>query len=345
MAHELEIKKDGTASMFYTGETPWHGKGQKLDNPPTAAEAIRAAKLDWTVSVHPMETWLTNKDGNEICIAAETRMVVRDSDNKRLSEVGPRWHPLQNEEAFEWFDPFLKSGECSLETAGALFGGERIWVLAKLNRDPMVIVGDDTVNKYLMLSNNHSDKRSARVALTPQRVVCWNTLSAAFNNKSTKFLSVRHTSKIKDNLDAVREIINTANADFEATAEQYRALTKMQVDQNTLKKYVKLVFKDDDSENEKEVINDDSKRKYSMKEDDSRLIENKIIPLFENGKGAKLPGVRGTMWSAYNAITEYLSWSAGRSADARLDSLWFGQNAGVSKRALDVALDFVKKAA
>lgn len=344
MAHELETKKDGKTSMFYVGEVPWHGLGQKLDNPPTSAEAIKAAGLDWTVSVHPMETWLTDKDGRDICLAAKGRMVVRNSDNKRLSEVGPSWSPLQNEEAFKWFDPFIQNGECSFETAGSLFEGERIWVLAKLNREPMRIIGDDTINKYLMLSNCHSDKRSARVALCPIRTVCWNTESANYRNKSTKFIGVRHTDKIKDNLNAIREIINTANADFEATAEQYRLLTTMQVDQITLKKYIKLVFKEED-EAEKETVSDDGKRKYAVREDDPRLIENKIIPLFEGGRGSRLPGVRGTMWGAFNAITEFLNWHTGRTADARLDSLWFGQNATVNKRALDVALDMLKKAA
>lgn len=344
MSHALEIKKDGTASMFYVGDKPWHRLGVQLKNPPTAAEAIKAAGLDWSVSVHPMETWI-EVDGQDMCIAAQNRMVLRDSDHKRLSEVGPRWHPLQNSEAFEWFDPFIKSGECSFETAGSLFEGERIWVLAKLNRDPMKIVGDDVVNKYLMLSNNHSDKRSARVSLSPIRVVCANTLAATFQNKATKFLGVKHTSKIKDNLDKVREIINTANADFEATAEQYRALTTLQVDQDLLKKYIKIVFKDEDKEEETSDQTEDGKRKYTVKEDDARLIENKIIPLFEGGRGSQLPGVRGTMWAAFNSVTEFLNWHTGRTTDARLDSLWFGQNAALNRRALDVALEMVKKAA
>jgi phage/plasmid-like protein (TIGR03299 family) len=341
MAHELEIKKDGSASMFYvkSGGTPWHQMGVAVDNAPTAAEAIKLAGLDWTVSVHPMETWL-DTNGQQTCIAAQSRMVIRDTDHHRLSEVGPKWSPLQNSEAFEWFDPFIKSGECSFETAGSLFNGERIWVLAKLNKDPLKIIGDDIVNKYLMLSNCHSDKRSARVSLSPIRVVCSNTLSLTYKNKSTKFLGVKHTSKIKDNLNAVREIINTANADFEATAEQYRALTKMQLDQSLLKKYIKLVFKDDENSEETSEV-----AQRQVKEDDARLIENKIIPLFEGGKGAHLPGTRGTMWGAFNAITEFLNWHTGRTTDARLDSLWFGQNSGVSRRALDVALKMVEKAA
>jgi len=143
------------------------------------------------------------------------------------------------------------------------------------------------------------------------------------------------------NLNAVREIINTANASFEATAEQYRALTKVQVDQDLLKKYIKIVFKneDEDETTEPEI------GKRQVKEDDARLIENKIIPLFEGGKGALLSGVKGTLWGAYSAVSEFLNWHSGRTADNRLDSLWFGQNAAVDRRALDVAFELCKKAA
>ena len=46
---------------------------------------------------------------------------------------------MQNEEAFKWFEPFLEAKEAQLHTCGSLCEGSRIWVLAKLNRDPLVI--------------------------------------------------------------------------------------------------------------------------------------------------------------------------------------------------------------
>ena len=69
-----------------------------------------------------------------------------------------------------------------------------------------------------------------------------------------------------------------------------------------------------------------------------RLLE-RIQPLFEKGRGNDLPGVRGTWWAAYNAVSEYLTHERGRAADTRLDSLWFGQGANLNGRALSVALE------
>ena len=37
-------------TMMYTGETPWHGLGTKVDEAPDSATAIKMAGLDWEVT-------------------------------------------------------------------------------------------------------------------------------------------------------------------------------------------------------------------------------------------------------------------------------------------------------
>jgi hypothetical protein len=64
MSHNLGKKADGSASMFYVGnEKPWHSLGTKLDNPATAAEAIIAAGLDWTVEKRVLRYPIKREDG------------------------------------------------------------------------------------------------------------------------------------------------------------------------------------------------------------------------------------------------------------------------------------------
>ena len=43
MAHEL-LNND---AMFYVGQTPWHGLGEKLEIAPNTEEALQLAKLNW----------------------------------------------------------------------------------------------------------------------------------------------------------------------------------------------------------------------------------------------------------------------------------------------------------
>jgi phage/plasmid-like protein (TIGR03299 family) len=327
MAHEVE-------SMFYVNEVPWHGLGVPLENPPTVADAIRAAGLDWSVTLKRVVTI----DGAEVPGA---RATVRESDGRVLGCVGTSYTPLQNAEAFSFFDPFLAAGEASLETAGSLREGSRIWILAKLNRQPSVIVKGDEVNKYILLANAHDGSLTARVGFVPIRVVCANTLALAEGARASKLIRVRHQKNIHDSLTQIRDIMNTANASFEATAEQYRRLARTAIVEDDLKRYVRAVFSWRQSPStalavaapviEGELLEDAEDTRKSRSYD---IIKR----LFESGRGNDLPRVRGTLWAAYNAVTEYLAYERGGSQDTRVDSVWFAGGAKLNQHALDAAM-------
>src|SRR5262249_61373060 len=68
-----------------------------------------------------------------------------------------------------------------------------------------------------------------------------------------------------------------------------------------------------------------------------RILES-CFRLFEEGRGADLPGVRGTLWGAYNAVTEYLAYERGKGQDTRLASPWVGDSARTNHRALETPL-------
>lgn len=320
MAHEIE-------NMMYVGERPWHGLGKELPEAPNTADAIRLAGLDWTVRTEP----LFLADGRK----ASHLATVRESDNAILGVVGPAYHPLQNVEAFSFFDPFVESGAAKLETAGSLRNGKRVWVLAKVGHD-VAVSGDDTVRRYLLLSNAHDGTLAARVGFTPTRVVCANTLAVAHDSKASQLLRIMHTKNIVENLEAVQEIVNLANATFEASLEQYKFLASREVNQKDLERYVRNVFGTKTSRTRSR----DEEGKVVVQELDE-LRGEKILPivtsLFESGLGQDLPGARGTWWGAYNAATEYITHQRGPDRERRLENAWYGQGAALNRRALDLA--------
>src|SRR5262249_28186145 len=150
--------------------------------------------------------------------------------------------------AFGWFQPFLDAREEALHTAGSLRSGSRIWVLAKLSRDPLVIAEGDTVERFLLLSHGHDGSLAVRCGFTPIRVVCANTLAMAHGSDASKLIRLKHTKDVLENLANVREVMDLANAEFEATAEQYRRLARKSVNQSDLRKYVKRVLKVEDDQ-------------------------------------------------------------------------------------------------
>src|SRR5262249_12072202 len=152
--------------------------------------------------------------------------------------------------AFQWFQPLLNTGDVALHTAGSLQEGRKVWMLAKINKPGLEIADGDTVERFVLLSNSHDGSRAVRVGFTPIRVVCSNTLRMAHDadQEANRLIKVLHTKNVLVVLDRLREMMNVANAKFEATAEQYRKLAKFHVSRADLRKYVKVVLgiEDDD---------------------------------------------------------------------------------------------------
>ena len=304
--------------MMFVGATPWHGLGNQVESDITVADAIVAAGLDWEVGLKDLQT----VDG----VPVNHRATYRKTDGSILGVVGPRYTPLQNRDSFDWFQPFLDAGECALHTAGSLHSGQKVWVLAQLNRDNSEIVTGDEVSKCILLSNSHDGTTAIRVGYTPIRVVCANTLAWAHSNTNSQLIRIRHTRSSKSNLENVRDIMDNINAGFEATAEQFRFLASKDFNQADIRRYVKVMLGIEGT------IDGDIKTR-------TRNIMDEILALVEGPKQSAT-NVRGTWWAAYNGYNEYLNYNKGRTEDNRLDSLWFGANANDNNKALNKAMEF-----
>jgi phage/plasmid-like protein (TIGR03299 family) len=309
-------------SMMFKGETPWHGLGNRIEDSKklSVSEAIDAAGMGWDVSLSKLVT----ADKSDPVPAQAVYRVV-DGERVILGVVGPRWTPLQNSKAFEFFQPWLDNGLAEFHTAGALFKGEKVWVLAKLALDNIEVAKGDEITPYVLLSNSHDGKNAVRVGFTPIRVVCYNTLCMAHNDEASKLIRVRHTSKVETNLEKLRDTMNLIKQEFEATAEQYRVLTRKQFNQDDIKKYVKVLLGVDN-------VKDDELPTRTTN------IMTGIMDMVVNGKGQDNPVIKGTWWAAYNGYNEYLNYVQGRNAENRIDALWFGQNYGKNRDALKLAL-------
>lgn len=304
-------------SMTYFGEMPWHGLGNALTGNETPQEVKEKAGLDWSVNVEP----LYRKIGDQFVEYSLGRASVRSSDESDLGCVGPRWTPYQNEDMFECFRPMVENGLMKWHTAGSLYNGQRVWCLCQLDLDPSEIRKGDEVRKFAMISNGHDGKLAVRIGFTPIRIVCANTLSLAHKSKASSLIRVRHSRLVVQNVEKLRDIMNIANQEFEATADQFRMLASRDINQADLEKYVKLVF----GLNLNEEISTRQKN-----------INSRVMELFETGRGQDVAG--RTWWGAYNAVTEYVNWEQGRTNENRMNAVWFGQSEAMLKDALTIAM-------
>lgn len=203
-------------SLFSVREVPWHGQGVIVKEAPTSEDAIRLAGLDWKVESQPI--YLGNGS-----VIPDSYANVRSSDNSVLGIVGNRYQIVQNEEAFSFTDTLLGEG-VKYETAGSLCDGKIVWMLAKLP-NKYEILGDE-VTPYVVFTNTHDGSGAIKVAMTPVRVVCYNTLNAALK-KAKRTWKARHTGNIDSKLDDALNTLHLADTYMKATQDLFEDLYKV----------------------------------------------------------------------------------------------------------------------
>ncbi len=320
MAHNI-LAND---HMMAVGTAPWHGLGTTLQEAPaTAQEALRVAKLDWTVRKAPM--FLEDATPVKVSGAVSCRnnglpgAMIRQDTGEILGVVGPSYVPFQNSDMAEIFQPLVAEGVIRIETAGSLFNGRRVWMLGQFGADT-VIDRNDTVKKYMLLAHGHDGQFSVRFGFCPIRVVCWNTLTAAVGSNESKLVRCLHTSGLQQNLQTLRDAMQVGEETFELTAEQYRQLAARGVNQTDLREYARVVI-DADAESSKWT----------------RPQAEKIAAIIENAKSGR--GNTGSnWWHAYNGVTEFICHQSSRKADRRLSEAWWGEGKNLSHKALGIAL-------
>ena len=292
--------------------------GKDIKDATCVKEACEIAGLNWSVETQELVT----PNG----IIVPNKAVVRTDNQQVLGVVGSTYKPLQNSEAFDFFNDFVTSGNASFESAGSIGGGRRVFIQAKVNTEALSITGDDVVENYIMLGTSHDGSLAVSTGFFPRRVMCANILATQNFRAQGKMIKFRHTAKIHENLEQVAAIMNLANGEFEATAEQYKYLATQAINVKQLEELIKVVMIGDNfAEIEKEKGEEVGKR-----------VVGQIVELFENGRGAEY--TKDTYWKAYNAVNEYLCHERGADDGKRLDSIAFGQGATLNRRALNVAL-------
>src|SRR5437899_1521645 len=191
MAHNIE-RRNGKDSIVYAGATPWHRLGTPVKEAFDAQTALKHGGLDFTVEKVGIQTL----DGAGI----ENRFALRRTDTKDvLGIVTDFYKPLQNREAFSFFDGVFGKGKARYEVAGVLGKGEKVWLLAKLPGD-FTVGKQDLVGKWLLLTNGHDTCEPVRAKFTGIRVVCQNTLTAALRGTDSE-IRVQHIGNVPAKLE------------------------------------------------------------------------------------------------------------------------------------------------
>lgn len=318
MAHEIEMI-DNKAQMAYVGKVPWHGLGTKVPDDLTPAQMLEAAGLDWEV-----EKVQTYARINGVETPLPKQALVRTTDNRVLDVVSDDWNPVQNHEAFEFFNDFIAEGDMQMETAGSLKGGTIVWALAKI-KDSFELFGGDRVDSYLHFTNFHRYGFSTDVRFTPIRVVCNNTLTLSLNKKVERMVKIDHRRQF--NGDNVKLMLGITQEKLAKYKEMATFLGSKRAKGEDIVEYFKRIL----------PAGNPTKRETHL----SRAAKT-AIGILESQPGAEF--AEGTWWPVFNSVTYMTDHLLGRSQDTRLTSAWYGSNRDLKLRALTEAVKMAEAA-
>lgn len=231
-------------SMFYVRGTPWHGLGTKVMEAPDSEGALIAAGLNWNVIQEPI---FTGK--NEPIRGYKAN--IRDSDRRVLGVVTDRYKVIQNHEAFAFTDELLGQG-VRYETAGSLQDGKKVWLLAHMPHE--YIISGERISPYLLFFNTHDGSGAIKVALTPIRVVCNNTLNLALSTAKRSW-SMVHTGDIRSKMQEARDTLFMAERYMDELGKEFEALRLKKLSDQKVMEYIEVLLPVEDGSTPQQIKN------------------------------------------------------------------------------------------
>lgn len=296
MAHNIETLADGTAAFASARVTPWHHLGVVTTDAMTAEDALRLARLDWTVhkSTEPISAPVLTPDGVVTITHHDRYMTYRQNPAtaayEALGTVGTRYTPIQNAEAFAFLNTLVDEAGAHFETAGSLDHGRRVFMSMKLP-GTITIGGVDNLDLYLLAWNRHDGLGAFNVVATPVRVVCQNTLTAGLHAAKASW-SIRHTASATGRVQEARETLGLAFAYADELAAEAEALVSQSMTRGEFARFIQQLVPAGPSPSPRKLGN-------------TERVRGEIEALWDADTQAN---VRGSRWAAWNAVTEWADW-------------------------------------
>ncbi|MPM74200.1 hypothetical protein SDC9_121185 [bioreactor metagenome] len=136
---------------------------------------------------------------------------------------------------------------------------------------------------------------------------------------------------MKDQLFHAKKLLGIIDTVFNEFEKSFVNMTMVQMNNERLQDYLKKVFPEPG--NPKDTI---GKNKALRQREWAEYF-------FQEGKGNRIKGVQGTLWAAYNGVTELLDHAKKKNMDRHLNSIWFGEDAAIKMRAFHSAEKILKK--
>lgn len=332
MSHKIDNSK-GFYAFVSQGTPGWHGVGTTEKGIISAAEGLQKAGADFDVIKLPNIHILPS--GKEI-ISDNSFFTLRTDTEAILGDkFGKVYEVLQNAEIFAIVDTILQKGTATIESAGVLEGGKKVFICLKINK-PLMIGGKDQVDQYLLIATSHDGSLSITAMETPIRVVCWNTLTAALNGAKGA-IKIRHTNTSSDRLVEAMKVLNMLDKDSDLLTEAYSKMQSTIISKEEMFNYFGSVFCTPDEI--KEMQTGKNLQQATKAKRQEQLNSVLTFANIGTGQAETLKDGQPTLWTAYNAVTGYIARKSFTTPNDRANSMLFGTSAQLIQTAGTLAAE------
>lgn len=292
---------------------PWSHGIKIHDGKMSADQVIELAGMNWIAKKEKMQLMEDKKP-------VSSHLAVVRSDNRAiLGVVGNRYMPMQNQQAFGFFDEAIQNDNAIYESAGIIDGGVNSWIVAKIPSE--ITVGTDTIDCYVILMNNFDGTRTLSGKIVP--IIRRNNISLPIGARQGEF-KIKHTKRAGSRMHMASKLINETTKTFGNLDELYNGMNIVKLSNKELESLLTKIFG--------ESLDVDGKQR-------TRVIDAKesVKAIMNNQFG------NNTAWSLYASVCDYVD--HGKSTRDLTDHLFrvvYGSGALTKGATLKVVQNFIK---
>ena len=309
-----------TSGWFGNNEHAWHNQGIVTEGTLPAREAFETANALFGVEKRELQYPVFRYPNIVGVEPAGVYGIVRTDTQDLLGIVSKAYEVVQNDSLLRMAE-FIRE-EADMDSVVVLKNGARIAFTATLRGATKEVVPGDKVFRRLVGYLGHDGKTGCGAIFTNVRVVCANTLAAALSSDNKT--SIIHKNGANNSFDKLIQSIDTARQTFAVEVQAMRKLAEHQISRDDFRYLLEQVYAKD-LKGDKEL---EDLKKYQQ-----------IHNAYYAGFGSEIAGVRGTLWGALNAVTEFETSTMRGNKKNRFMKANFGTGLTTSARAFAIAQD------
>lgn len=356
-----EIANVDGLNLFLSNGQAWHGLGWTVDQNFTL-EDIRDIFPDLLYSIEHRPCF-ADVAGERVAITDVNAIVMVMNGFEKFFEARSATSDrpiIQPSETLEMLETAFGKFGAKFSSVGALYGGETFFVSAELP-EGFSVAGDEHIS-YLNATDNFTGQQRFRVFSSDFRVVCQNTARAAWSSAS-KANSTNHSGDMKSRLTAIIAEFESIVASRPKAVELLRQSTNVKinpevyVDQvlDSLVGVLGLGINVTKAESVDTALatqlrfpkinGDEFAKAENLLIKQARKRQAIVEAILERYNSNTCDTARGSVYSAYQAVTEYANYGLStRETDRKLSNSFMSLADGKGAKLTDAAWNVLELA-